>query len=194
MQDHFKYNPFAGIHDEDIEETLVPRIDIEGVIEKINKSQSLAIEFLGKQGRGKTSHLKFLHQRLDQYPIYLLNANSAFSEIINNQANVVFIDSIHHLNFANRTRLFKSSKTIVYTAHWTKKIECFIARKKIHTYRFKGIDPDFLQQMINKRLLLATKKNIAKKEYFTKEDIDALIIKFGDNYRGIINHLYARYQ
>ncbi len=179
---------------EDLSTTLVPRFDLDQIISKINNPEQIAIEFIGKQGRGKTTHLIYLQKLLAEYPIFLLNSKSTFHKIINHRSNVVFIDSIHHLNLFDRIHLFKKKETVIYTTHWNRKIECLIARKKYCSLNFNGIDPKLLKEIIHRRLKLAADDDSDHIEIVTTKEVNALIKKFGDNYRGIINHLYEKYQ
>lgn len=193
MNKNFKYNPFAGIIEDDIEKILVPKFDLDNIIHKINNSKSLALEFIGKQGRGKTTHLIYLQKQMEEYPIFLLNRNSSITDIINNKANIIFVDSIHHLNLFDRVKLFKEKKVIIYTTHWSRKFDCFLAKKNKFTIEFKGVNKEILLEILNKRLQLASYKNF-EHDIITTNEVKTLIKKFGDNYRGIINHLYEKYQ
>lgn len=195
MKEHFEYNPFSGVLEEDLEKILVPVFDVADISYEIKHADSLAIEFIGKQGRGKTTHLRCLHKRMSNYPIFLLNVNSArISDIISHESDVVFVDSIHHLSISDRIQLFKSKRVVVYTTHWSRKLTCAIASKKHYSIRFKGISVDDLRYVLDKRLQLASKNKVDVDDVFTEADLKTLIRKFGDNYRGIINHLYEQYQ
>lgn len=194
MNENYKFNPFSGVLKNDIEKIIVPKFSFESINAKINKGQSVAIEFLGKQGRGKTTHLIYLHQKMKQYPIFLLDSNSKFSEIMNNTSDVVFVDSIHHLNIVERLKLFKSKRVIIYTTHWSRKMECKLIGKKNDSIKFKGIHMDVLRKIINNRLLLANENSKNTNADFTDKELYKLINQFGDNYRGIINNLYEKYQ
>lgn len=193
MKENFEFNPFSGVFNGDIAEILVPSIDFEKIIININNSDSLAIEFIGKQGRGKTTHLVYLHQHMTEYPIFLLNSHSSFSEIINHPSPIVFVDSIHHLNIFNRIRLFNQKKIVIYTTHWSRKIDCLFSNKEHYSYKFKGISPKKLNTILNKRLTLAANKKV-EFQPISVSKTEQLIKQFGDNYRAIINHLYETYQ
>ena len=195
MKEKFEYNPFSGVLEDDLAHIIVPTFDITHVSSQIEQADSLAIEFIGRQGRGKTTHLRYLHQQMNRYPIFLLNTRQAhISDIINHPSDVVFIDSIHHLSIFNRIELFKSKRVVIYTTHWSRKYTCAWVGKKHHSIRFKGITSAVLTSLLDKRLLLATKQTIGANDVFTAQEIQGLIKKFGDNYRGIINHLYEQYQ
>ena len=193
MNNSFNYNPFSGVLEDDIEKILVPKFNLDSIVSKINNSDNLNIEFLGKQGRGKTTHLIYLQKQMKKYPIFLLNSNSTITDIINNKASIVFVDSIHHLNIFDRVRLFKVKEKVIYTTHWSRKLDCYLAGKDNYSIKFKGINNEILLDILNKRLQLANSRK-KEQEIFTKNEIKLLINKFGDNYRGIINYLYEKYQ
>lgn len=195
MKESFEYNPFSGVLEEDLEKILVPTYDVADISLEIIQANSLAIEFIGKQGRGKTTHLRCLHKRMSNYPIFLLNTYSTrISDIISHESDVVFVDSIHHLSISDRIQLFKSKRVVVYTTHWSRKLACMYVGKKHYSIRFKGISVDDLRYVLDKRLQLASKNKVNVDDVFTETDLKTLIRKFGDNYRGIINHLYEQYQ
>ena len=72
----FHFNPFSGVLAEDIPDILVPRFDIESLVKEIENSEHFLMEFVGKHGRGKTTHLKYLHEACPHYPLFLLTKHS----------------------------------------------------------------------------------------------------------------------
>lgn len=193
LRQEFYFNPFSGVLDEDLDKTIVPRFNLEGILKKINGSKPQAIEFLGKQGRGKTTHLVYLQKQISQYPIFKLNANSDFSEVINSPSETLFIDSIHHFNLMERVKLFKSKRVVIYTTHWNRKLDCLLAQKKYYSINFNSINTELLSSIINRRIQLALKEK-CENEFIKHDEIKGLVKRFGDDYRGIINHLFSRYQ
>lgn len=189
----FDYNPFAGIIDNDLEHIIMPKFDVEEMKSIILKSESIAVEFLGKQGRGKTTNLRYLQKLMPTVPLFMLEKGARILEILDNESNTVFVDSIHHLNFFERIRLFKEKKQVIYTTHWSRRISCVLANKALRTIKFKGIDAVLLRQILNKRLKNASRDPLNNEALFTTESSQKLIQKFGDNYRAIINHLYKSY-
>lgn len=191
--DDFIFNPFCGVLDEDLEQILVPQFNFNEVINQIEDSESLAIEFIGRHGRGKTTHLRALQQKLNHYPIFLLDQNSTVKNILKHKSEKVFIDSIHHLNIIDRIKVLKAKKVVVYTTHFNRKIECALCKKQKRTIRFKGINAATLEAIINKRIKLASNGKFSFNDFGTSEDVKSLISQFGDDYRGIINKLYDNY-
>ncbi len=194
MKDKFQFNPFSGVFEDDLDAIIVPNFDINKMILKIKDPKPKAIEFLGKQGRGKTTHLTYLHQKLSEYPIYYLHKSSNVSSLLNDTSEIVFVDSIHHLSLRDRIQLFKTKRTVIYTTHWTRKLEGYLGQKKIYTVKFKGINTKVLSSIINQRLMLAANGELTDQDRFTDEQTNRLIKKFGDDYRGIINYLFKEYQ
>jgi len=191
----FKYNPFSGVLAEDLSEILVPRFDMTMLIAKIKQTKKpIAIEFSGKKGRGKTTHLIALSKAFTDASIIFLDSNSSASQVLQNDSNLLFIDSIHHLGLNNRIKLFKQHKTIIYTTHQSRKWECFLLKKDIYSLQFNGIDAKTLLLILNKRLQIASATELEPNHLFSMTDSLELIKKFKDNYRAIINHLYVTYQ
>lgn len=194
LKEHYNFNPFAGVLDHEVNHTIVPRFSVAEILSQIENNSSIAIEFLGKQGRGKTTHLIWLQQQLQNYPIFHLEKGAKLSEIVQHNSNIVFVDSIHHLSFKERIQLFKSKKAVIYTTHYTRKVSCLLAQKPMKTIRFKGIDTKTLGKIIQNRLLLAQNETSMQQTTFSESELKKIIQKYGDNYRGIINKLYENYQ
>lgn len=194
MKKNYHFNPFAGVLDQEINHTIVPRFSISEMVSYIANNDSLAIEFIGKQGRGKTTHLIWLQQQLSKYPLFQLDKNSNVKEILEHDAEVVLVDSIHHLSFKERIQLFKTKRVVIYTTHYTRKLSCVLTQKKMKVIRFKGIDTKILRKIIDNRLLLAQNGAQVQQVTFNESELKDMIKKYGDNYRGIINKLYENYQ
>jgi len=189
----FNYNPFAGVDKEHIEDVIVPQFDIQAIVEKIRRKEDLIIELVGKQGRGKTMHLTYLQQHVPEFPIYYLTAETNYySQILNDAAEIVFIDSIHHLNLFQRNNIFKTKKIVIFTTHYRRKHEYLLAGKSSLTIKFRGINKKILKQLVLKRLQQASTEdsNITVSD----TELEHLISKYNDNYRGIMNSLYDKYQ
>lgn len=189
----FNYNPFAGVDREDVGDIIIPRFDIEGVVEKINSKQPLIIELVGRQGRGKTTHLTYLQQHVTEFPIYYLTAkNNYYNKILNDTSKIIFIDSIHHLNLFQRNSIFKTKKIIIFTTHYSRKHEYLLADKPSLTIRFRGINKEILKQLVLKRLHQASTNEMDMRVDDT--ELEYLLKKYKDNYRGIVNSLYDKFQ
>lgn len=193
LQTQFKFNPFACILDEDVHKVIVPKIDFEELTKTIRTRSNILIEFVGKKGRGKTTHLTLANQLTPESTIFYLNKNFDTDKILECKSKIILIDSIHHIPIRKRNQLFRSQKTILFTTHHSKYIEAKLAGKEIVKYAFKGLQRDELISITNKRFHLATKHKVPTPNLSSKE-ANKLINKYGDNIRGIINHLYDTHQ
>ncbi len=119
----YDFNPFCGVLDEDLNQIIEPRFDLGQLAEKIKKTSNLAIEFFGKKGRGKTTHLRALYQITENASLHLLKAKSKANQILDTPSQIVFIDSSHYLSFTDRIRILKHKKVVISTTHYPRIIE-----------------------------------------------------------------------
>ena len=185
----YHFNPFGGMHDEELEEIFVPRIFTPEIIEKIQGEKTGIIELVGPKGRGKTTHLRYLHELFPSYPIFYPEQRSDYAEISAHPSEVLFLDSIHRLRLTQRIQLFRKKKLLILTTHWKRWGEYFIAGKSYVSYSFRGIDQQVLTKLLQKRIALATQEE-SDKIHLNPGYVQALIARHGDNYRGILNQLY----
>ena len=190
----FKHNPFSGVLDQEITQLLVLRFDISWLMRDIEEEKPVIVEFRGKKGRGKTSHLKYLSQHFSKYPLYDLKEYSNFEEILHERSDVIFIDSIHHLRFSQRLKLYKSGKLLVFTTHVSRRLEGIIARRKIRSVTFRGLDSELLKEIIIKRIRLAMVNSEQVEIRVQESALRKMIRKYGDNVRAIMNNLYDKFQ
>ncbi|MFK7932289.1 MAG: hypothetical protein AB8G22_02185 [Saprospiraceae bacterium] len=187
----FQHNPFQGLTPSEIERAIVPRKEIKAVAQDIQLQKPTIIQFCGKKGRGKTTHLTFLHQYFSQHPMWFLNRGDRPNL---KDTKVLFIDSIHPLSFTQRQRLYRSIPTIVLTTHHNRWYEFKIAKRSYQTIYFRGLQLADLMIILNQRLQLAVSPNDAKPVTFDTQFAAQLLRQYGDNLRGIINHLYDQFE
>lgn len=189
----FNYNPFGGLRQEEIRNTIIPHFDLEEVRTMITSKEVPLIQFLGKKGRGKTTHLIHLHQFFPSAPLLLLDRNPDLSFLDDLPDDLLFIDSIHHIPLIRRIKLFKKVNTIIFSTHVSRNLEARIAAKKIVTIPFKGISVDHLTKILRQRIQQSLRNS---KQSFELDQIivQQLIKQFGDDYRGILNYLFDKFQ
>ena len=157
LQSTFHFNPFGGLKESEIVDVIVPSINLDLLIESLNSSSEIIIELVGKKGRGKTLHLRYLKLIFPDCPIFFLNKNFiAKDALLQHKSDIILIDSIHHLNFLDRIKLFKTRKKIILTTHTSRKWEYRMARKPFEIFRFKGIEQSTLKDIIYNRLKIAS--------------------------------------
>ena len=191
--ENFNFNPFGGLNETEIQEVIVPKIPVKSFLNLLNSKDQLIFQLVGKKGRGKTLHLKYLHQFVKDSPIFLLSNKSNDQALFSNQSDIIFVDSIHHLSFLKRLQLYNSTKKIILTTHISRSWEYKIVGKYFESIRFSGINKEVLKKIISNRLEIAS---IAKDSKVSINDnkLDELIKIYNDDYRGIINSLFDEFQ
>ncbi|MEM6633097.1 MAG: hypothetical protein AAF694_25730, partial [Bacteroidota bacterium] len=143
----YHFNPFGGIHEEEIEDIFVPRSFSQKLIRAIQGEQPGIIELVGSKGRGKTTHLRYLHTQFPQYPLFLPKSARDYEEIYAHPAEILFLDSVHKLTVFQRIQLYRKKRLIILTTHWKRNGEYILARRPFTSYSFRGIDEALLTQV-----------------------------------------------
>ncbi|WP_438426542.1 hypothetical protein [Aquimarina macrocephali] len=188
----YYHNPFGGITNDEILMVLEPKHSIQEWIELLQNEKPIIIQFVGKKGRGKTTHLSALHQQFNSSDIYYLDR--IHKNVRDFQTKIVFIDSIHRIPLFKRLSLWKQKKTsYVITGHRNKNIEFSATGRIYKTYYFKGIILEELKSIIVNRICISS--NAFPEDIIINEDIlQQLIHKFKDDFRGILNFLYDQFK
>ncbi|SEL22000.1 hypothetical protein SAMN04487910_2058 [Aquimarina amphilecti] len=189
----YSHNPFGGIDDEELLDIIDPKHSFEKLIQTLNQDSPIIIQFVGRKGRGKTTHLRALHQLIPEAEMHFLN-RSTYKWIVDNTNKYTFIDSVHHISWRKRLQLWRNySLSYVITTHIPRDLEFLFCKRKYKTFYFNGITPEKLEIIIKKR--------ISQFSYIKYQDIllnqtilNQLIQKFGDNIRAILNFLYDRFK
>lgn len=190
---NFKYNPFGGLSDMEISKVLVPKVNFEEIIFELNQQEHLVVEFLGKKGRGKTSHLKYLNQIHPSSQYFSLNKKkNQFNKIIDCNESLIIIDSIHHLSLSQRLKIYRAKKKLVISTHTPRMIEYKITKTPYKSFKFKGLKKDELNIILHNRIKLAS--SISHNINLNQNKISQLIKEYKDDYRSILRHLYENFE
>lgn len=188
MEKPFLFNPFCDIEDLKIDKFIIPIFELKEVQGNHN-----VIELIGKKGRGKTTHLKWISQEL-LVPFYRIDNKTNLSHIIKSIDPIIIIDEIDRLHYFQRRKLFLSNKQIIIGTRFSKRWELFLIKKKIKSIQIKGINTTKLKQLVFKRLTNFEKQNVdISKHLLSKQDLQELIKTNKDDYRKIINNLFKKY-
>lgn len=170
----------------------MPVLEIEKLVEIIRNEQPSIIEFVGEKGRGKTTHLTFLQNYFPDTKIQLLEKGELF--ITETKTGLLFIDSIGEVPFLKRIKLYRNSKvTIVFTTHFSRRIESAFFRKPFFSFRVKGLTAERLKVILDKRIKLAAVKSYDG-VVFTNEISEFLVKKYNDDLRSILRFLYLKFE
>lgn len=180
------FNPFGGVGDEDLWSVFVEKPYSAAILKSIQSKESGFIELKAWHGRGKTTHLRYFHCFFPEAPILMLDQNKPKFEW--KEGDLIFVDSIQHLSFAERLRILKTYKKVVATTHFPRILDCWIANKSRISFSIKGITENELEQMIIKRIRWAAYSDVDVK--INPVFLSIAIKKYGDNARGILQSLY----
>ncbi|AXT51479.1 hypothetical protein D1818_11775 [Aquimarina sp. BL5] len=183
------HNPFGGIDDEELIEVMDPKYSFEELTNTLNQNKPIIIQFVGKKGRGKTTHLRALHQLISNSKIYFLDRNGYRN--ITNPGNLnIFIDSVHHIPLRKRLQLWRQANTsYVITTHWFRNLELYLCNRTYKTFHFKGVTLEKLEKILKKRI--SQYSSLEQNEVIIDKKVLQILLKqFGDNIRGVLNFLY----
>jgi hypothetical protein len=119
----FRFNPFGGITPEELNKIIVPKSFFLRIKKLIEAPEPIIIELVGKQGKGKTTHLTYLQKSFPQFPIvhFTKNNNTVTDNLF--EEKVIFLDSIHHLPFLRRVEIYRHFNKVILTTHQTRVLE-----------------------------------------------------------------------
>ena len=154
---------------------------------------SCVLEFIGHQGRGKSTHMRALHARFPHAPYLYFSQDDPHPPIPWEQP-VLFLDETQRLSFFARRRLWRSKKTLIIATHAEHSKAIRRAGMRCEVVRLEGLTRQKLRAVLEQRLEWATRSPEAPIPWFEDEDLDALIAHFGDDLHAIERHLYDVFQ
>jgi hypothetical protein len=151
LQPPLIHKPFGGLTNEQLPSIVQPRRFTPEVRALIGRGGRQAIQFVGRQGRGKTTHLRLLAGEVDGASLHLVPRHSTPETVLADEGGLLFVDSIHQLTFRQRQQLFRKEATIVFTTHIPRQPECLLAGMPLRSFRFKGLSPEEMIAIIRAR-------------------------------------------
>ena len=185
---HLKWNPFGEATPED--RAVLAQVDLAPFLPLL--SPLCALELRGAHGRGKSTTLMALRRSLAPTAPYVRGSRHHQEIPV---APWVFLDEVQcfHIfrlwSFARRMK--KSCGTIVYSTHqnrqWLFRLAGFVTRQTVVDYS----KPETLMAVFNQRIAWA-QNHRGPPPQLCCSDIENLKVQFGDDIRGMENHLYDR--
>ncbi|MFT5127396.1 MAG: hypothetical protein ACI8W8_000999 [Rhodothermales bacterium] len=185
---NLRHNPFGELEHETFVALAV--VDVAEFAKLLNRP-SVALQFVGRHGRGKTTRLSVLHALFATAPytqVYPDEPVPSFSA-----APLHFVDSVDHLATTKRRRLFACADRIVVTTHVDLSAEFANAGFGVTTIRVEGVSRELLAEIVRRRIVHA-RRGPGPIPSVGNTEIDQLIANFGDDLRTIESVLYERFQ
>ena len=152
------------------------------------KKQRSAIQFIGDEGRGKSTHLLSLSKTIPDAKYYYLPENGKRPRV--RTKGLLIIDETQRLGRWTRKRIFNSNCSLVLGTHQDFANELKTAhRETMFVNLNRPLPPKLLLKMLTKRVAICrrTKENVPR---FSLRTVRHLIDLYGNNIRAIERHLY----
>lgn len=185
---NLRWNPFGEIGIDDIAQLAV--VHVEQYVKRL-QDPGFALQYLGKPGRGKTTHLLALLCYFPQAPYIHFRENSAIPEIP--QAPVLFLDETQRLPVALRKGIFSREASFVIGTHVDHSSEYRKAGLEYESIHLKSITIDQLEMIINQRIEWA-RRDPGPVPTISRTIIAQLIHLYHNDLAAIIAWLYEEFQ
>tara|TARA_B100000767_G_scaffold266117_1_gene283066 strand:+ start:331 stop:912 length:582 start_codon:yes stop_codon:yes gene_type:complete len=143
----------------------------------------------GKKGTGKTTLLQNLEYQLEDSKYHSFKKNEKV-DLTGFPESILIFDRVYNLSIKNRIKIWKSEKTIIYSAHMDtygfeqlgrgKKEKLKLGRKKFEE----------LKEIVSKKFEIQNLKMTDFGEAFSDESITVVCEKHSGNPREVIKELY----
>ncbi len=193
MNLNLKYNPFSYLNDEELLQATIERVALKELKAEIDTKGFYFVEFYGKKGRGKSTHLQLLYYKYFRDAVfYKLHKVKHYN--IAPTSKVLIIDSFQLLSLKNRIELLKNQKKLIVSSHYShgflrseKGFKTKVSFSKLY------LNITTLEHIINAKLQLACFDVNVGMPKLKKVYLEHLLDKYGNNLRGIQLELYHQF-
>ena len=179
-------NPFGSQSWEERGAQAVPRIPLAPLVDQL-KRPGQTIQFLGRPGSGKSTHLAVLHRYFPDAP-YLFVRDRKPIDLPSEP--IMFIDESQRIPLTQRWQMWRSPATFVLTTHWHHGPEFLLAGRAFTSNRLGGLSPSHLVKMVNKRFEAVRMSPSDPIPRLSAQTAQRYISLHKENIRAIFNELY----
>ena len=185
---NLRFNPFRELTYQ--EKANLAVVKVESFAKRLGSS-CFALQFLGKKGRGKTTHLLALQKYFSDSLYIYYPENGPKPKV--NKSPLLFLDETQRFKPKERMRIWQRKTTFVVGTHQDHSEEFAKAGLEYESVILEGLSETKLANIIKLRLEHArrSKGNIP---YLDEYAIKKLIERFDDNIRSIEDYLYEVFQ
>lgn len=183
-------NPFSALDAAENGALLVPQTDLDRIIERL-QSPGYAIQFLGRRGRGKSTHLNALYRHFAGVPFSYLGKGEPYGGIPT--APVVFIDEAQRIPWLKRHNVWSRNASFVIGSHWHHGVELRRAGLAVETVILGGrISAESLQKMSQNRILASVREVGQPVPQLSDATAHSLTRRYRNNIRKMFDILYDK--
>ncbi len=180
-------NPFGRLNHIDQRELAIVEL---GSLPEQLQQPGVAIQFVADHGRGKTTHLKALHQKFATTPYQQIHPGTKAEYA---KARIHFIDSIENLSSRERKVLYKNCDSLAYTTHKNMKFELWRNGFTVISVKVSALDPKTIQSIFERRIE-SCRRNTGATPSISESDIEWLQQQYKDDIRSMEAYLYDIFQ
>jgi len=185
---NLRFNPFGELSgDQWLAASIV---DIEHLVAPL-RLPNVAVQFLADHGRGKTTHLRKLHQEFSDAPYIKLYIDEKLP--VFPKSRLTFIDSFENANKSRRKKIYKKTNSLAFTTHSDLTDELEKRGYKVVTERVSCNSNEKLLNILNTRIEIA-RNGSGDLPLLNMEKVTQLRENFGDDIRAMQYQLYEEYQ
>mgnify|MGYP000500927329 CR=1 FL=1 len=189
---NLRRNPF-GEFDRDERKALAV-VELDDLTLHMDRPGKVAIQFLGPQGRGKSTHLLALHRLHEAAPYTQLYVDE---EVEVPPGDVQFIDSFDLWPTRRRRRALRAVHRLACTTHVDLRPELQSMGFDVVTRRFGAASRTHLHGLVRsvmERRIEHCRRREGPVPHLDDVDVARLIALFGDDIRAMEHHLYDLFQ
>lgn len=186
---NLRRNPFGELTYQ--ERAVLAVVDTDGLAERVSQPYS-AVQLIGGCGRGKTTRLLALRNRITDSIYVYLPADRPCPAIA--EGSVLLIDEAQRLPRAAHRSVFSTGLPTVLATH--RKMGGVLRRfgYDVHTERIgEGNTAELLHRLLNRRIA-ASRLEDGPVPVLSMDAADRLVKRFGSDIRGIEAYLYEQVQ
>ena len=189
---NLRFNPFGEI--DPGERAALAVVDVDRIVQRLERG-GFAVQFLGRRGRGKTTHLLAILAKFPGAPYRHIAENERVTSLPRAADGVpVFLDELQRLGRRLRRKLLDGRTPLALGTH--KDYSRHLTRAGYETLT---VDPagrlnaTTLREILERRIERA-RRDTGAVPGIDDDTIGDLLRRHGDHVRGIENELYERFQ
>lgn len=186
---NMRRNPFGEVPVE--ERPALAVVEVDAYVAQVR--DGTVIEFVGDSGRGKSTHLRAMADRIEEALYVHVCEEDPPAELPDRP--VLCVDEAQFLPLRLRRSLFRSDADLALGTHVSLVDEVEAAGRTVESVSLGGrsVDIDVVRQIVNRRLEWARRTD-GDLPRLSDETLAWLLDRYDDNLRAMEHHLYAVFQ
>jgi hypothetical protein len=186
---NLRRNPFGQIAAEDVGAVAV--VSLEDVVDALH-TPGYAVQFIGAQGRGKTTHMRALHDHFPDAPFVYFGPDRR--PPVPRAGSPLFLDETQRIPWWRRELLFRRRASFAVATHVDHTRQMRRCGLSVTTIEVGGLTHARLRSIVDRRIERVRRHHDAPIPALSDETLTALVERYGDDLRAIEHHLYEVFQ